>query len=69
MKELMRTVNPVDLSFAQNLLGQHGIESFVFDVSMDHLLDSKKIPGLRRYENNSSLRKHQVIFSYAWHIN
>jgi len=32
VKELLRTVNPVDLSFAQNLLGQHGIESFVFDT-------------------------------------
>ena len=31
MKELMRTVNPVDLSFVQDLLRQHGIESFVFD--------------------------------------
>ena len=32
MKELLRTVNPVDLSFAQNLLEQHGIQSFIFDT-------------------------------------
>ena len=37
MKELLRTVNPVDLSFAQDLLGQHGIESFVFDTNMSVL--------------------------------
>jgi len=31
LKELLRTVNPVDLSFAQHLLREHGIASFVFD--------------------------------------
>jgi len=33
----MRTVNPVDLSFVQDLLGQHGIQSFVFDENMSIL--------------------------------
>jgi hypothetical protein len=33
----MRTVNPVDLSFAQDLLNQHGIENFVFDENMSVL--------------------------------
>lgn len=37
MIEIMRTVNPVDLSFAQSLLKQHGIESFVFDENMSVL--------------------------------
>ena len=37
MIELLRTVNPVDLSFAQDLLKQHGIESFVFDENMSNL--------------------------------
>jgi len=32
MIEIMRTVNPVDLSFAQDLLRQHEIESFLLDT-------------------------------------
>ncbi len=32
MIEIMRTVNPVDLSFAQDLLRQHEIESFILDT-------------------------------------
>ena len=37
MKELVRTNNPVLLSWLQSLLRQEGIESFVFDSHMSVL--------------------------------
>lgn len=37
MREILRTVNPVEISFLQDLLGQHGIECFVFDENMSVL--------------------------------
>ena len=37
MKELVRTKNPVLLSWLQTLLRQEGIESFVFDAHMSVL--------------------------------
>ena len=37
MKELVRTNNPVLLSWIQSLLRQEGIESFVFDSHMSVL--------------------------------
>ena len=37
MKELVRTNNPVLLSWLQSLLRQEGIESFIFDSHMSVL--------------------------------
>ena len=37
MKELVRTNNPVLLSWIQSLLRQEGIESFIFDSHMSVL--------------------------------
>lgn len=37
MKELVRTNDPVLLSWVQSLLGEQGIESFVFDSYMSVL--------------------------------
>ena len=37
MKELVRTNNPVLLSWLQSLLRQEGIESFIFDSHMSAL--------------------------------
>ncbi len=37
MKELVKTNNPVLLSWIQSLLRQEGIESFVFDLHMSVL--------------------------------
>lgn len=48
MKELLRTVNPVDLSFAQHLLREHGIASFVFDENMSVLEGSISVLIPRR---------------------
>lgn len=46
MKELVRTNNPVLLSWIQALLRQDGVESFVFDSHMSVLEGSANaIPG------------------------
>ena len=71
VKELMRTVNPVDLSFAQDLLGQHGIESFVFDENMSvlegsigALIPRRLVVADDHYERAKRLLKDEGIEPY-----
>ena len=46
MKELLRTDNPVRLSYLQNLLAQAGIDCVVLDAKTGALLPSGILPRL-----------------------
>lgn len=46
MKELLRTDNPVRLSYLQNLLAQAGIDCVVLDANTGALLPSGILPRL-----------------------